>query len=298
MSRFYGLLGVPSSTGAMTPGIEKAPQALREAGIVEQLRQAGFRVNDHGDLPRTPYLPDRASPTAQNLERVVRVATDVAQQVSAMVDAGETPLVIGGDCTITIGVMAGYVQHDPDISLLYMDGGLDLFTPPTKMENKGHMDSMGVAHMLGEPGAAESLSHIGARFPLLSPEQVTYYGFEHGASDDPEEVALRKYAMRNFPAKSVRGRAKAAAVDALASIEARPFVLHFDVDVIDFLDFPISDVPLIDEGLPFADAMDSLRVFAASPQFAGLVITEINPDHTVGDGIQTFVRELVSALTT
>ena len=42
----------------------------------------------------------------------------------------------------------------------------------------------------------------------------------------------------------------------------------------------------------------SLAVFAASPQFAGLVITEINPDHMdeEGEGARRFVRELVRAL--
>jgi arginase len=106
--------------------------------------------------------------------------------------------------------------------------------------------------------------------------------------------------MRSHPAPTIRGRAKAAAAEVLTYIEAlrRPFVIHFDVDVIDFLDFPIADVPLIDEGLTLAEAMESLAVFAASPRFAGLVITEINPDHMDEDGAgaRTFVRELVNVL--
>jgi arginase len=192
------------------------------------------------------------------------------------------------------------VQHEPHVLLLYVDGGLDLFTPETKTEGKGNLDSMGVAHMIGVAGVNEALSRIGTRFPLLSPEQVVYFGFEHGSTDDPEEIVLRKYAMRNYPAETVRGRAKAVAADVLASIEARqqPFIIHFDVDVIDFVDFPISDVPLFNAGLTFVEAMDSLAVFASSPQFAGLVITEINPDHMDedGTGARTFVSELVRAL--
>ena len=68
-----------------------------------------------------------------------------------------------------------------------------------------------------------------------------------------------------------------------ASLQA-PFLIHFDVDVMNFVDFPIADVPLINAGLTFADTMASLRVFASSPHFAGLVITEINPDHMEEDG--------------
>lgn len=47
MERHWGLLGVPSSAGAHTPGLEKGPEALRRAGLVEMLQMAG--VTDHGD---------------------------------------------------------------------------------------------------------------------------------------------------------------------------------------------------------------------------------------------------------
>jgi arginase len=298
MTRRFGLIGVPSSAGAKTPGIEKAPAALRDAGIVERLREAGCHLVDYGDLDRVRCQPDKAHPTEQNLGRVVEVATNVAKQVSSVLASGETPLVLGGDCSITVGVIAGYVQHDPRVILLYIDGGIDLEIPDTNPE--GNLDSMGVAHMIGEPGATQALSHIGTRFPLLSPEDVIYFGCEQGPPDDEEEVVLQQHAMRSYPAAAVRGRAKAAAAEALMSIEEqqRPFVIHFDVDVIDFVDFPIADVPLINQGLTLAEAFNSLAVFAASPRFAGLVITEINPDHMDehGDGARTFVGELARAL--
>jgi len=284
--------------GAKTPGIEKAPKALREAGIVEHLQAAGCRFTDHGDLPRSRYTSDRAHPRQQNLDRVVSVATEVAKQVSTMLIAGETPLLIGGDCSITVGAVSGYVQHEPDLVLLYMDGGTDLFTPETNAE--GNLDSMGVAHLLGVKGTTEALSHIGTRFPLLEPGQVVYFGHEPGPADHAEEVVLRQYAMCHYPANMVRRRAQTAAMEALRSLEGqqRPFLIHFDVDVIDFVDFPMADVPLFNKGLTFGEAMESLAVFVRSPQFAGLVMTEINPDHMDEDGAgaRTVVHELVHVL--
>ena len=47
----FGLLGVPSSAAAHGPGQEKAPAALRQAGLPERLTAAGARVMDYGDLP-------------------------------------------------------------------------------------------------------------------------------------------------------------------------------------------------------------------------------------------------------
>ena len=298
MGRRFGLLGIPSSAGAKTPGIEKAPKVLREAGLVEQLQAAACSFTDHGDLPRSRYTSDKAHPKQQNLDRVVAVATEVAQQVSTILTSGETPVLIGGDCSITVGAVSGFVQHKPDLVLLYMDGGMDLFTPETNSE--GNLDSMGVAHLLGIQGTTEALSHIGTRFPLLKPEQVVYFGYEPGPADHIEAVVLRQYAMRHYPATMVRRRARAAAMEALKGLEEqqRPFFIHFDVDVIDFVDFPIADVPLFNKGLTFGEAIESLAVFVKSPQFAGLVITEINPDHMDEDGagVHRMIQELVRLL--
>jgi hypothetical protein len=34
-------------------------------------------------------------------------------------------LVVGGDCTITLGVIAGFRRHHPDVGLVYADGDAD-----------------------------------------------------------------------------------------------------------------------------------------------------------------------------
>ena len=53
-----GLLGVPSSAAAHGPGQEKAPAALRRAGLPERLVAAGVHVVDYGDLPVVRWRPD------------------------------------------------------------------------------------------------------------------------------------------------------------------------------------------------------------------------------------------------
>jgi arginase len=53
----FGLLGVPSSAAAHGPGQEKAPAALRGAGLSERLTVAGMGIVDYGDLRITSQLP-------------------------------------------------------------------------------------------------------------------------------------------------------------------------------------------------------------------------------------------------
>lgn len=294
MTRKFGLLGVPSSAGAHWPGQEKAPRALREAGLAEQLRASELLAQDHGDLPRTRFRPDPGH-HPQSLEAVVRVVESVAARVEAIVRAGQVPLVVGGDCTIELGVISGFLRADEDPALLYLDGGVDLYIPATNPT--GILDSMGVAHMIGEPGVAEELARAGPRFPLVEDASIVLFGFE---PNPPETPVLQRRSMPRYPAGSVRGRPEEAAAEAVALLEglAERFVVHFDVDVIDFVDFPVADVPQHNAGLKFEEAIACLATFAASPAFGGLVITEFNPDHADENGelAAKFVRRAVGAL--
>jgi arginase len=284
MSRTFGFLGVPSSAGARTPGQERAPAAIRRAGLIELLESRGVAVRDHGDLPVFRWRPDPAIRSPQNLDAVAAVATSVAESIEQAVQRGEVPLVIGGDCTITVGVVAGMLRAGLDPSLLYVDGGVDLYVPGT--QPAGHMDSMGVAHLLDEPGSARELAGMGPRTPMLEPHRVTFFGQSAVSvrpSEDPRDVegaVFARRAFRSYPIEVVEGRPAEAARDARAAIEGHggPFLVHFDVDVLDFLDCPLADQPE-ERGLRLDDAVECLRVFADSPRFGGLVVTEINPDH-------------------
>ena len=68
------------------------------------------------------------------------------------------------------------------------------------------------------------------------------------------------------------------------SAAADRFLLHLDLDVVDFLDLPLADIPQHNDGLAFDEAMTCLAVFARHRGLAGLVITEFNPDHGAEDG--------------
>jgi arginase len=294
VTRTIALIGVPSSAGAHWPGQEKAPQYLRRAGLVGCLA-AGAPVVDQGDLPVVRFWPDRAHPRQQNLARVVDVATQTAEQVETALQRHAMPLVIGGDCTIALGVIAGFLRHGVDLGLLYFDGHIDLNTPATS--RSGILDSMGIAHLIGEVGVTETLSHIGPRFPLLSSDRIVAFGYNPTEMNEVEHEVLVRHHLLTYPLAQVQGRAGDAAREALMQLEGRVerFVVHFDVDVIDFVDFPIADVPQINAGLTFQEAMACLEVFVASPQFAGLSLAEINPDHADEQGIlaSTFVESLV-----
>jgi arginase len=297
MSTILGLLGVPSSAGAFAPGQEKTPRAMRQMGLVTALREAEVAVVDHGDSPIWRWRPDRTQPTAQNLAAVAEQAQTTAARVREIVRIGQIPLVLGGDCTIELGVVAGHLPTQDRLGLLYFDLHPDLNVPASVPE--GALDWMGVAHLLGIEGAAETLSRIGPRFPLLADDDLLLFAYGPEQSTPWEREIIERRGLHGIPVDAVRAAPEAAAATALAHLAARSdrFLVHFDVDVIDFTDAPLSENTGRNQGLSFAQAFAALRVLLASDRLAALTITELNPDHGEADGITLarFVAALVES---
>jgi arginase len=292
-------IGVPTSAGTHGPGQEKAPRALRRAGLLRGLEAAGIEARDEGDLPVAMYQAAAADPRQRNLDAVVEVAGRVADRVQEVLGRGLAPLVVGGDCTITLGVVAGFARHDGDLGLLYFDGDADLSTPATS--RSGVLDAMGVAHLLGE--GAPALARLGPRYPLLAADRLLLFGFDDPDDlGDAQQALLARHAPAAWPASRVRevpGGPRVAAAAALAELEARAgtVVVHFDVDAVDSGDLPLANFPHHGQGLALAEALACLEVFLASPKLGGLVVTEVNPDHDPDGGqLGRLVDGLVAAI--
>jgi len=290
------VIGVPSSAGARHTGQDRAPEALRAAGLVERLQSNGLPVLDLGDLPRVIFQPDSRNPKQQNLSLVCEVARQTAAQVSQAIEEQARPLVLGGDCTITLGVCAGLVLHFPKLGLLYFDGDIDMNTPDDTLS--GIFDGMVMAHLIGR--GAKELSRLGPRYPLMPEENIVLFGYnpEAGWIDPGETQRLEGCSMVRLPTARIRGRTRAAAGEALAQLEGKMdgLLVHFDVDVIDGAEFPVADVPH-SHGLGFQEAMDALGVFLQHPRFVGLVITEFNAERDrEGTSAQRLATSLAEAL--
>jgi arginase len=297
-----GLLGVPSSSAAHWPGQEKAPGALRAAGLTALLSETGHKVIDHGDRPVARWRPHPHQRRPHDLTRTLEVLRDARSQVAAIFRAGQIPLVVGGECTLTIAVVSAAIEAGYEVGLVYFDGGPDLRTP---VDNPvGILDSMGVAHLLDLPGSEPKLAGLGTRKPLLTPDRVCFFGQSSKSPDAAgatvEDRTLGSLPSPRFGAADVLRDPSAAAREAIsvATASTDRFLVHFDVDVIDFFDLPVADVPQHNSGLTFGAAMAALTVLVAHPAFAGLIITEFNPDHGEPDGstARTLATGLAAAL--
>jgi arginase len=291
------IIGVPSSAGAHHAGQERAPAALREAGLPDRLRAAGLGVDDTGDLPGAVFAVDHEHPRGRNLPAVVRVAAETADAVAALAEPGPLPLLVGGDCTITLGVIAGFRRRHPDVGLVYLDGDADLGTP--QGGGSGIFDSMGITHLLG--AGAPELAGLAGQPPLLEPARLAIIGADPRETDDAGRTFLSGAGVRLAEAPEFAADPAGVAASAMAHVAAAsgPVVVHFDVDVIDSGDLPLGNFPHYGSGVSLAAAVAAVRAMRAHPSFAGLVLTEVNPTHD-GDGslLERYIQGLASALAT
>jgi arginase len=306
MGRRVVVIGVPTSAGAFAPGQEQAPAALREAGLSTALAAAGLEVEDRGDRDVWRWRPDREERRAQHAATVAAIARETAERVAngAFVRHRETNapapvmLVLGGDCTVGIGTVAGQLAGGDDVGLLYFDAHADLNVPGSVRE--GALDWMGMAHMLAEPGTRPELVWVGPRAPLLRDDQVLLFGWAPEQATDFERAVIERRQLERDSVGEVAADPAGAAAQALASLEARceRLLVHFDVDVVDFTDAPLSENTGRNEGLPLATALAALEVLLASPKLAALTITELNPDHAEegGEAIERLVEAVAAGL--
>ncbi|HKR98305.1 MAG TPA: arginase family protein, partial [Candidatus Dormibacteraeota bacterium] len=284
-------IGTPSSAGAYAPGQEKAPAALRAAGLVSLLGD----VEDRGDSELWRWRPDPSEPYAQNLDAVVAAARSTADRVRIAAAEGRRVLVLGGDCTVGVGTLAGLPAGT---GLLYFDMHPDLNVPSSVPD--GALDWMGLAHMLGQPGTRPQLSTVGGDAPLLLPHEVLLFGYRPDQLTPHERDTIARLSLDGIDQAEVAIDPESAARDALARMDGRceRIAIHFDVDVIDFTDAPLSEHTGRNIGLPFEAAMRALEVLLESDRVAALTITELSPAHGAEDGstLRRFVERLAQAL--
>jgi arginase len=290
------LLGVPTSAGAFAPGQEKAPAALREAGLAQALSDRGVEVRDLGDRPVWRWRPDREHPRAQNAAVVAEIARDTARRVeAALADGGGPLLVLGGDCSIELGVIAG---HGDGVGLVYLDLHPDLNTPESVVE--GTFDWMGMAHALALDGADPEVVAAAPRTPLLRDDQVVFLGYGPREARPFELDVMVRRGLAGVPSDELTRDPEAAAARALEALPSgfERLLVHFDVDVIDFNDAQLSEEGIRGDGITLDAAMRALAVLARSDRLSAITITELNPEHgdEQGEELRRFVDGLAGAL--
>ena len=136
----------------MSLGHEGAPKALRAAGLIPALEAAGYQVSDQGDDTPQLFQLDDESPRARNVPRILKGLETLKPRVELAVKSAALPIVLAGDCSAAIALIAGMRRYYRSVSMIYVDADADRNVPATTPS--GCIDGMVVSHLTGR-GAAE-----------------------------------------------------------------------------------------------------------------------------------------------
>jgi arginase len=287
------IIGAPSSAAAFLPGSEKAPAALRAAGIVERLKSIGYEITDLGDCAPRLFADDEEHKRARNVPEIVASLNDLKPRAELGFKSGALVLVLGGDCTQIVALLTGARRYYKHVNLLWFDRDADLNTPASTPS--GRLDGMGLASIIGK-GSPELVRFWGEP-PLVREPDALIYGLKR--VDPPEVEFLTRSPMRHVYAAdiSLHGAEKSAH-DSLAHLHAdtREFMVHVDLDVIAQEEFPAVNVP-DSGGLSYAEVRSSFVEFLKQKNLLGLDIAQYNPDKDPdGSGAKKVVDLLADAL--
>ncbi len=109
-ARRYAILEAPSSLGLATDGVEDLPARLLELGLAGTHPGAPCRAARRSAEAMAPLTPKAST---LNATAIAAWSPRLADAVEAVLDAGEFPVVLGGDCTIVLGLDARIATARP-----------------------------------------------------------------------------------------------------------------------------------------------------------------------------------------
>lgn len=287
----YAIVEAPSVLGLRPTGVEGLPEALIEAGLVERLSaRRAARI----DPP--PYDPKRDPDTGMLNPRAIRgYSIKLADAMGSVLDKGEFPVVLGGDCSILLGNLLA-LRRRGRYGLLFVDGHVDFYQPEANLNGEAASSELAFATGRGP----EVLTSLEGFRPLLRDQEVVAF-----AHRDAEEAASYRSqplpeALRSIDLGEVRRLgAEAAAREAVAHLDREEllgFWIHFDADALDDAIMPAVDYRMPD-GISWQELETVLRQAVASGRAAGLEVTiynpRLDPDGEAGCGL---VRAIGDAL--
>jgi arginase len=273
-----GLIAAPTNLGlrpperSAVPGTAKAPEALREAGLHHRLIAAG--ATDCGVVLPGRYRDDWVAGAGRlrNQDAIVDHSLRLAERLTAVLDEGIAPLVLGGDCSLLIGTGLA-LRRRGRYALVHIDGHTDFRHPGT---------STRCASLAGEDLAAAvglhwpAISDIDGLGPYFRPEHAIHVGCR---PDDDALVETRGLlrAVVTAPQIAEDGAELVSATLAELMMTERldGYWLHLDVDVLDPSIMPAVDSP-DPGGLTAARLIELLTALA--PGAAGAEVTVFDPD--------------------
>ena len=272
--RRAAIIGVPLDLGQGRRGVDMGPSAIRYAGLASRLREIGYEVDDRGDIavPRADACAVGA-PNAKYLDAIVAVAGEVADAVEEVERAGDLLVILGGDHSLALGVLAGLARvHGPGAAI-WLDAHADCNTPETSLT--GNVHGMPLAVALGWSDARFAVAG-GAPTPWVEERRSVVIGARD--LDEAERVRLRASGVAVHTMTEIDRHGMEHVIrSAIERVKGAPFVhLSLDLDVVDPQWAPGVGTP-VRGGISFREAHLAVELLSEAGVVGSLQLVEVNP---------------------
>ena len=294
----YAIVEAPSALGHVPEhlGVERAPEVLLGAGLAD-----GLAARRAGRVEAAGYSADRDPGTqVMNPQAIRDYSPLLADAVMAVLDEGEFPVVLGGDCSILLGTMLA-LRRRGHYGVLYIDGDVDFYQPEANPLS-GAASASDLAFATGY--GPDVVTDIEGRRPLVGAEDVVVFACRDAADRERRGCQPLPAGLVVIDRDRVRRLGAGAAAREAVSYLTRDggpedgFWIHLDADVLDETIMQAVDDPRPD-GLAWDEVVSALSIAVRSGHAVGLQIAIYNPDIDAGGlngrGLAATVREALAA---
>lgn len=282
-------LGLRPPTSTSVPGCGKAPGALRDHDLLARLR-----ARDAGCITPPRYDPGdwRPGDGVCHAREIADYSLALAERIGSIIDRGEFPVVLGGDCSVLLG--SALAMHrlgeavGGRIGLVFVDGHSD-FRHPGNASYVGAAAGEDLALVTGR-GQAD-LAALEGRRPYFRDIDVVVLGIR--AQDEYRlDLQAAGITTRPVPALRAEGAARTAQWAHEQLADCAGYWVHIDVDVLDPAVMPAVDAP-DPGGIAFAELEILLAGLVDTPHCLGVELTVFDPDY---DPDGSYAAEIVNTV--
>jgi len=272
------VIGVPLDLGQSRRGVDMGPSAVRVAGLEARLEALGFVVEDAGNIAvAIPEQKKEGHPRAKYLKEITATCTKHAELVLKTLEAGKTPVVLGGDHSVAAGTVAGVAEffrkQNQKLGLIWIDAHTDINTPESSPSGNVHGMPLAAIMGLGPP----ELANIFGFSPKIAPENCVLVGVRDIDAAEKENVrkaGIEVYTMRDIDERGMR----AVMEDALraAGRGTAGYHVSLDMDWVDPEDAPGVGTP-VRGGATYREAHLAMEIIADHGRLTSFEAVEVNP---------------------
>jgi arginase len=254
------LIGVPTFAGALYPGTNETPAALRKHGLKQTIEVSGIEVSDFGDIELPSYLPRHNTAPVRNWPSPRMVWETIVEQGSNWFDPEKFNLLLGGDCSIVVGVADHLASlYGDKLYMLVIDAHVDVVKPEPNV-------CVGAAAMGLWFLTNENL--LWQKPATIKPQQITVLACQ----DLPAET----YGIQTIALEQLRVNLQKTIETVLSGIPSDGKILiHFDVDSIGKDEMPAAYAPS-ETGLTIEESRKLLTSIVADPRTIAMEVTEFS----------------------